>query len=236
MSGPRVLSTEDIHPIPGTARGDGGTPAVDPQKEIETPVLEMDPAILPAALVQAMPTQVTARLLERMESDEFTHRLAKHLDTQEADHELVNKVFRSVLTPDRSRLEDQSDYESESMRNTSHRAIRSMQTVLKGVPMLGGPNGRPLGVIGVLRRFKAAAERALVNEGLALEILPFFVDERVRGTLREASPMQGMPVTATLMDYHGIFKKLLSSYLSEDKCEDHYWALRTATSQAWEDN
>ena len=110
-----------------------------------------------------------------------------------------------------------------------------MQTLMKGVPMFGGPNGRPLAVIGFLTSFKAAADNALVNEGLALEILPFFVDERVRGILRQASPMPGMRVAATPMDYRGILKELLSSYLSEDKCEDHYRALRTATAQSWED-
>jgi len=37
------------------------------------------------------------------------------------------------------------------------------------------------------------------------------------------------------MDYHGILKELLTSHLSEDKCEDHYRALRIATERPWED-
>eukprot|EP00170_Pyropia_yezoensis_P002548 contig_10694_g2552 len=106
---------------------------------------------------------------------------------------------------------------------------------MKGVPMFGGPGGRPLAIIGFLTSFKAAADKALVNEGLAMEILPFFVDERVRGILRQASPMPGMRVAASPMDYRGILKELLSSYLNEDKCEEHYRALRTATAQPWED-
>eukprot|EP00170_Pyropia_yezoensis_P000044 contig_666_g44 len=84
-------------------------------------------------------------------------------------------------------------------------------------------------------RFKAAADKALVGEGLAVEILQLLVDDRVGGILRQASPMPGMRLVATPMDYRGILKQLLSSYLSEDKCEDHYRALRTATAQPWED-
>ncbi|GAB0498233.1 hypothetical protein MMPV_009574 [Pyropia vietnamensis] len=106
---------------------------------------------------------------------------------------------------------------------------------MKGVPMFGNPNGRPLAVIGFLSSFEAAADKALVNEGLAVEILPFFVDERVRGILRQAAPMPGMRTSASPTSYEGILKELLSSYLSEDKCEDHYRALRTATAHPWED-
>eukprot|EP00170_Pyropia_yezoensis_P000651 contig_3065_g652 len=182
-----------------------------------------------------MTAQVTASVLKRMESDEVTHQLAKRLDTQDADTEIVNEVFQSVLTPKRYRLEDRSTIVSESMRNTSHQAIRSMQTLMKGVPMFGGPKGRPLADIGSLTSFKAVADKALVNEGFALEILPFFVDGRVRDILCQASPMLGMRVAATPMDDGGVLKELLSSYLREDKCEDHYRALRTATTQSWKD-
>eukprot|EP00170_Pyropia_yezoensis_P000707 contig_3360_g708 len=174
-------------------------------------------------------------LLKRMESDEFTHQLAKRLDIQDADTEIVNEVFRSLLTPELYCLEDRTTLVQESMPHTSHRASRSMLTLMKGVSMFGGPNGRPLAVIGLLTSFKAAADKALINQGLALENLPFFVDEPVRGILREASSMPGMRVATTPVDYREILKELLSSYLIEDKCEDHYRALRTATAQSWED-
>lgn len=154
------------------------------------------------------------------------------MDTQEADQQIVNEVFGSVLTPDRYRLEDRSGYLSESMRNTLHRAIRSLQALMKVVPMFGGPNSRSLAVIGFLTSFTAVAEKALVNEGLALEILPFFENERVRGIHRRASSIQGMRLAATPMDYRGILKEPLNSYLSEDKCEDRYPALRTATIES----
>lgn len=217
--------------------GGGGTLSQYPYDEggQATRVPEAPTPEVPSSVVEAMTAQVAASLLKRMESDEFAHQLAKRLDIQDADTEIVNEVFRSVLTPERYRLEDRFTTVSESMRNTSHRAIRSIQTLMTGVPMFGGPNGRPLAVIGFLTSFKAAADKALVNDWLALEILPFFVDERVRGILRQASPMPGMRVAATPMDYRGILKELLSSYLSEDKCEDHYRALRTATAQSWED-
>ena len=55
-----------------------------------------------------MTAQVTASLLKRIESDEFAHQLAKRLDIQDADTEIVNKVFRSVLTPARYLLVDRS--------------------------------------------------------------------------------------------------------------------------------
>eukprot|EP00170_Pyropia_yezoensis_P002305 contig_9668_g2309 len=45
-----------------------------------------------------MTAQVTTSLLKRMESNAFTHQLSKQLDTQDADTEIVNEVFRSVLT------------------------------------------------------------------------------------------------------------------------------------------
>ena len=225
-----------IPTIPHSAAEAGGTRKFDSQDTSQPPVTETDqPSTLTAEVVRAMTAQVTASLLARMETDEFTHRLAKRLDIQDTGPEIVNEVFRSVLTPDRYRLLDRSAVVTEAMRNTSHRAIRSMQTLMKGVPMFGGPNGRALAVIGFLTSFKAAADKALVNEGLAIEILPFFVDERVRGILRQASPMPGMAAVAPPMDYPGILKELLTSYLSEDKCEDHYRALRIATAHPWED-
>eukprot|EP00170_Pyropia_yezoensis_P000621 contig_2968_g622 len=125
-----------------------------------------------------MTAHVTASRLQRMESDEFTNQLAKRLDTQDADTEIVIDGFR----------------------------------------------------------FKAAADKALVNVGMALEILSLFVGERVRGVRLQPSPMLGMRVAATRMDYRGILKKLLSSYLSEDECEDHNREFRTATAQSWEDD
>lgn len=214
----------------------GGTSGLGPQYRGETPHAEgTQAAPLSGDLIRTMTTQVTASILARMETEEFTSRLAKRLDNQDAGSEIVNEVFRSVLTPDRYRLLDRTTVVTEAMRNTSHRAIRSMQTLMKGVPMFGGPNSRPLAIIGFLTSFKAAADKALVNEGLAIEILPFFVDERVRGILRQAAPMPGMVATAQPMDYRGILKELLTSYLNEDKCEDHYRALRIATAHAWED-
>lgn len=101
--------------------------------------------------------------------------------------------------------------------------------------MFGGPSGRPLAVLGFLTSFKAASDEAVVNEGLAQEIVPFFVDERVRGISRQALPMPGMRVATTPMDERGILKEVFSSYLREDKCKDHYSGLRTATAQPWED-
>ncbi|GAB0490113.1 hypothetical protein MMPV_001345 [Pyropia vietnamensis] len=215
--------------------GDGGGPSL-PSQEGSVPSLpEVGPGTIPATLLQALTTQITVRIMEKMESDEFAHQLAKRLGNQDTGKDIVNEVFRSVLTPERYRLDDRSPVVTDAMRNTSHRAIRSMQTLMKGVPMFGNPNGRPLAVIGFFSSFKAAADKALVNEGLAVEILPFFVDERVRGILRQAAPIPGMRSSASPTSYEGILKELLSSYLSEDKCEDHYRALRTATAHPWED-
>ncbi|GAB0498675.1 hypothetical protein MMPV_010022 [Pyropia vietnamensis] len=215
--------------------GDGGGPN-PPSQEGSVPSLpEVGPGTIPATLLQALTTQITVRIMKKMESDEFAHQLARRLGDQDAGEDIVNEVFRSVLTPERYRLEDRSPVVTDVMRNTSHRAMRSMQTLMKGVPMFGNPNGRPLAVIGFLSSFKAAADKALVNEGLAVEILPFFVDERVRGILRQTAPMPGVRSSESPTSYEGILKELLSSYLSEDKCEDHYRALRTATAHPWED-
>ncbi|GAB0495567.1 hypothetical protein MMPV_006869 [Pyropia vietnamensis] len=176
--------------------GDGGGPSL-PSQEGSVPSLpEVGPGTIPATLLQALTTQITVRIMEKMESDEFAHQLARRLGNQDAGEDIVNEVFRSVLTPERYRLDDRSPVVTDVMRNTSHRAIRSMQTLMKGVPMFGNPNGRPLAVIGFLSSFKAAADKALVNEGLAVEILPFFVDERVRGILRQTAPMPGMRCVA----------------------------------------
>lgn len=199
QAGPRGLSTAGTSAVPELAAYDGEAPTYYAQDESKVPVLKMDPVHIPAALIQAMTTEVTASIMQRMKSSELTRRLAHRLDTHEAHPEILNEVFRSGLTPDCYRLESRSGRVSEAMRNTSHWAIRSTQTLMKGAPMLGGPNGRPLAVIGFLNSFKAAADKALVNEGLALEILPFFVDERVRGILWQASPMPGMRVVATVV-------------------------------------
>jgi len=175
---PEQEAVEDsTYPSPHSVEEAGGTSGFDSREHRHSPVTEADPvSTLPAELIRAMTTQATASLLARMETDEFTQRLAKRLDRQDTGPEVVNEVFRTVLTPERYRLYDRSRVVTETTRNTSHRAIRSMQNLMKGVPMFGGPNGRPLAVIGFLASFKAAADKALVNEGRAIEILQFFVD------------------------------------------------------------
>lgn len=162
---------------PDSAIGGGCTFSRYPQEggSQATPEQESTTQDLPAALIQAKTTQVTASLLMRTDLDKLTHRLAKRLDNQDAETEIVNEVILSVLTPDRYRLEDCTTRASEAMRNTYHQAIRSIITLMKGVPTFGGPTGRPLAVISFLTRFKAAADKALINEGRALELLPFFV-------------------------------------------------------------
>eukprot|EP00170_Pyropia_yezoensis_P002921 contig_12255_g2928 len=140
QAGPRGPSTAGTSVGPERTAYNGQIPTYHTQDESEVPVSEVDPVHLPAALIQAMTTQVTASIMQYMESLELTRRLAQRLDTQEAHPKIVNEVFLSVLTPDRYRLENQTGRVLEAMRNTSHRAIRSMKTLMKRVPMFGGPN------------------------------------------------------------------------------------------------
>lgn len=70
---------------------------------------------------------------------------------------------------------------------------------------------------------------------MAIEILPFFVHNRVQEFVVQAAPILGTSTTAQITDYSSTLKDLIGSLLNEDKIEDHCRALRTATAMPCED-
>lgn len=68
-----------------------------------------------------------------------------------------------------------------------------------------------------------------------MQILPFFVHNRVKEFVLLAAPIRGTSRTAEITDYPSTPKDLIGSFLNEDNIEDHCRAVRTATAMPWED-
>lgn len=67
---------------------------------------------------------------------------------------------------------------------------------MQGVQMFGKPDGMRLELIAFLSSFTEACDSSIVNEGMAIEILPVFVNDRVKEVLREAAPIFGTSTSA----------------------------------------
>lgn len=121
------------------------------------------------------------------------------------------------------------------MRNTMHSVIHNIEQVMKGVPIFGKPDCKPLELIRFLQSFEQPCDSSVVNEGLVIELVPFFVYDRVKSFRTQVAPIPCSSGTAQVTDCACALKEPIGVFLDEDRCEHHARDLRTAMAKPWED-
>lgn len=177
---------------------------------------------LGAADRAALNAHIMVYFIVQMQESGFTAQQAAQLDNGDMEPKTVHEIFSHALTAARYRLQERSTVVTGAVRNTIQNAIRKIEQWMKGVRMLGKPDGKRLELIGFLSKLKDAFYSSVVNEGIAIEILPCFARDRVKAYLHEAVPILGSSTTAQGTDYRSTRKELIGSTLNEEKFESHY--------------